>query len=91
MCAGSFGGHVLGDREASNDPTGVSRAAQSFRVVPHIEARSSTFIPPVSTTHGRREGNLERGSSLQLKEIPREVAVSHQQPTPQHQQMNVSP
>lgn len=64
MCAGGLWGHVLGDREASEDPAGVFRAAQSFRVVPHIEARSQTFEPPVSTTHGRREGNLEGGSSL---------------------------
>ena len=38
VCAEGFRGHVLGDREASDDLTGISRAAQSFRVVLHIEA-----------------------------------------------------
>lgn len=57
----------MGNREASDDPAGVSGAPGYFRIVPHIEARGHAFVPLVSASYGRREGNLEEGSSLQPK------------------------
>lgn len=41
-------------------------------IVPHIEVRGQAFVPLAPTSPGRREGNIEEGSPLQPKAMPRE-------------------